>query len=376
MPPRSSTLEDPTSIAPTPRTRLRRHPERAVPDRGVLHAILDETPIVHVATTTERGPLALPMAHGRIGDALYLHGARANGILGALAAGAEACVTATIVDGLVLARSAMHHSMNYRCAVVLGRAVDVADDGEKRRALDAVLEHALPGRAAETRAPADDELRATRVVRLSLDEASVKIRRGPPIDDADDLALPCFAGVVPLASRADLPVRENDAPLPPSLERALLARAPNVGRTREASFDLDGDPLRHDLDRVHAWLRDESYWAGDLTREVLVRSIGGALALGAYDADGAQIGFARLVTDRATFAWLADVFVDRAHRGRGVASAMVRRFRALPELSGLRKWMLGTRDAHALYARFGFTPAPDGRFMVAEPRNPNAPPRA
>lgn len=352
-------------LSVTPRTKLRRHPERAVDDRAALHAILDEVPIVHVAVATADGPRMLPMAHGRIGDALYLHGARANGLLGALVRGAQACVSATIVDGLVLARSAMHHSMQFRAAVVFAPAVEVEDETEKRRALQAILEHSLPGRAAESRPPDARELRATLVLRVPLSEASVKVRNGVVSDAEADLALPCFAGLLPVRTQVGVPQRQGGTEDSRAVERAMLRTAVNVGRITEGELQLDGDPLRLDVDRVHGWLRDHSYWARGLTRETLVQSIAGARSLGAY-ADGQQIGFARVVTDAATFAWLADVFVDPAARGRGVATAMVRYLRALPELAGLRKWMLGTRDAHALYERLGFAPAPTGRFMIAE----------
>jgi len=351
-----------SELSSTERTRLRRHADRTATDRAELLAILDEAPIVQVAIATARGPLVLPMAHGRIGEHLYLHGARGNGLLRSIAAGAEVCASATLLDGLVVARSAMHHSMNYRSATIFSTGQEVEDQDEKRAALGAVVSHVLAGRGEETRPPSPSELAATLVVRLSLAEASVKIRRGPPLDAEDDRALPHYAGVVPLTVRAGEPIPDGHVALPPSVERAILAGAPHGGRGRAGSVELDGDPLRHDLGRVLGWLRDESTWARGRTRGQMVRALAGSIAVGAYEG-GAQIGFARAVTDRTTFAWLADVFVDRGHRGRGVASAMVGHLVSLPELTGLRRWLLATRDAHPLYARHGFVPGDPARLM-------------
>ena len=423
----------------SPRTTLRRHAERADTRRATLLAILDEAPIVHVGLSGDRAPMVLPMAHGRIGDRLFLHGARANALLSALAQGTEACVTATLVDGLVVARSAFHHSMNYRSAVVFGRLEEVTGEVEKRRALDAILEHTLPGRASETRPPTDAELRATRVLSMSLNEASAKVRRGPPVDNPADEALPYWAGIVPLRQVAGLAEttgsREGavpEVPIPRSVERAVLTRAawggdthplhapkangpgadgPEVGsaavdragaqgsgldcsapgstdagstdagstdaRSTDAGMvELDTTRARLDVDVVLRWLRDESYWAPGLTRGRLVRAIQGSICVGAYGPDGSQWGFARVVTDHATFAWLCDVFVDRSQRGRGIASAMVRHLRQQPELGGLRRWMLGTRDAHGLYELHGFEPLREAhRFMAIELSGPPDPPR-
>jgi nitroimidazol reductase NimA-like FMN-containing flavoprotein (pyridoxamine 5'-phosphate oxidase superfamily)/GNAT superfamily N-acetyltransferase len=352
-----------------PRTALRRHPERAVSDRAALYAVLDQSLVVHVGCATERGPLVLPMAFGRRGDRLYLHGAAGNGLLaGALAAG-EVCVTATLVDGLVLAPTALNHSMNYRSVVAFGRLVEVVDAEEQRAALAAVLDHVAPGRAAEVRPPNDAELRATRVVAFDLDEASVKMRVGPPRAGAEPDA-PSWAGVVPLAITAGAPHPAGPRPLAASVARAVLARTPGRGaRQLVDGFELDGDPTRLDLATLLTWLRDQSYWAQDLDEGRLVRSLLGSVVVGAY-AGGAQIGFARAVTDLETFAWLADVYVAPAARGRGVATAMARWLIGLPELARLRKWMLGTRDAHDVYRRVGFVDAPRGRFMVREERPP------
>ncbi len=191
-----------TTIAPTPRTTLVRRPNRGVYDRALINAILDEAMICHVGFATDGQPFVLPTIHARIDDRLYLHGAVASRMVRMLATGIPVCVTATLLDGLVLARSAFHHSMNYRSVVVLGVATLVREEAEKRRALDALVEHVVPGRSASVRGPSAQELKATAVVCVPVDEASAKVRTGPPVDDEDDYALSCWAGVIPLRAQA------------------------------------------------------------------------------------------------------------------------------------------------------------------------------
>jgi hypothetical protein len=198
------------------RTAVRRLPERGSRERALVHAILDEGLVCHVGLATRRGPLVIPMLYARDGERLYLHGSPASRLLRALARGAPACVTVTHLDGVVLARSAFHHSMNYRSAVLLGRACVVRDRAEKRRALRLLVEHVVPGRSAETRAPSDFEERYTRVLAYEIEEASAKVRRGGPLDDEADLALPYWAGVVPLRLAPGAP--EPDPRLAPGVE--------------------------------------------------------------------------------------------------------------------------------------------------------------
>ncbi len=186
------------------RTTVRRKRQRGVYDRSAIEKILDEALVCHVGFVADGHPVVLPTVHARVGSTLYLHGAVANRTLVAAASGALLCVT--IVDGLVLARSAMHHSMNYRSVVVLGHGRDVVESDEKLMGLRAVVEHVVPGRMEAVRAPSNAELRATRVVAIALAEASAKVRTGPPVDDADDLGLPVWAGVVPLRLTAQAPV--------------------------------------------------------------------------------------------------------------------------------------------------------------------------
>ena len=193
----------------TPRTRLRRIPDRGSYDRAAIAAILDEALFCHVGFAAEDGqPYVIPTIHARLGDELVFHGARASRLLASMAG--PVCVTVTLIDGLVLARSVFHHSMNYRSVVVLGTAVEITDPDRKRRALDAIVEHVAPGRSAVARPPSPKELAATRVMALPLDEVSAKVRTGPPIDDPEDLERPCWAGVVPLTLGAGEPIAAPD----------------------------------------------------------------------------------------------------------------------------------------------------------------------
>jgi nitroimidazol reductase NimA-like FMN-containing flavoprotein (pyridoxamine 5'-phosphate oxidase superfamily) len=199
---------------PSRATRVRRHPERGRYEREVVDAILDAALVSHVGFAVER-PFVIPMIHARVADTLYLHGSPGSRLLRALERGVDVCVTATLVDGLVLARSQFHHSLNYRSAVVLGRARLVGDDDEKQRALRAIVDHVLPGRADDSRGPSPKELLATKVLALAIDEASAKVRTGPPIDDEEDVALPFWSGVVPLTTKPGRPQPvDPDLPLP------------------------------------------------------------------------------------------------------------------------------------------------------------------
>ncbi len=192
----------PEDEAPPPsrRATVKRLPDRARYDAATVHAILDEGLVCHVGFVdpADGQPFVIPSTYGRDGGRLLVHGSAASRMIKALAAGAPACVTVTLLDGLVFARSGFHHSMNYRSVVVLGRAVEITDPAEKRRALDAIVDHVAPGRTAEVRPATEPELRGTRVVALPLDEASAKVRSGPPKDDEADLALDCWAGEMPL----------------------------------------------------------------------------------------------------------------------------------------------------------------------------------
>ena len=204
----------------TDRTTLRRKADRGTFDRAAAHAILDEAYLAHVGFVVDGGPKVLPMTYGRDGDVLYLHGAVGNAMLRA-STDAEVCVTVTLLDGLVLARSAFHHSMNYRSVVLLGTATKVEDETEKARAFDVLVEHVVPGRTQVARGATPGELRQTLVLRLPIEEGSVKVRTGDAIDDDEDVGLPVWAGSVPLRLVAGEPVPNADfdpalAPPPPA----------------------------------------------------------------------------------------------------------------------------------------------------------------
>jgi nitroimidazol reductase NimA-like FMN-containing flavoprotein (pyridoxamine 5'-phosphate oxidase superfamily) len=205
------------------RVRVRRLPKRAAYDRATIHAILDEALVCHLGFVHNAQPFVIPTLHARIGDRLYLHGSSASRMLGALADGVAACVTVTLLDGLVLARSAFHHSVNYRSVVLLGTAVAVTDAAEKVAAMRAFTEHLVPGRWDDVRPPTDQEMKATSVLYLPLEEASAKVRTGPPVDDEEDYALQAWAGVVPLQLTAGLPLDDpllSDGIAPPEYARA------------------------------------------------------------------------------------------------------------------------------------------------------------
>jgi nitroimidazol reductase NimA-like FMN-containing flavoprotein (pyridoxamine 5'-phosphate oxidase superfamily) len=193
---------------PTPRTKVKRVPQRGAYDRDTIHAILDEAPICHVGIIGEGGqPFVLPTLHARLGDELLLHGSSASRML-RTAAAAPVCVTVTLVDGMVLARSAFHHSMNYRSVVLLGEATRVEGDEAKTRALEAFTEKLIPGRWPEVRWPSRQELKGTQVLSLTIDEASAKVRTGGPVDDEPDYDLPVWAGVIPLTVTAGAPIAD------------------------------------------------------------------------------------------------------------------------------------------------------------------------
>jgi uncharacterized protein len=200
-----------TPLAETSRSRLRRKRDRGHHDRATVEAILDEALVAHVGVVADGTPLVLPMAYARLDDQLYLHGAAANHLLSS-AGGTKICVTVTLLDGVVLARSAFHHSMNYRSVALFGPAVVVTDPDEKRRGLDALVDHVQPGRSEVARPPTANELRATTVIRLAITEGSAKVRTGGPNDEPDDLEWPAWAGHIPLTLTPGPPVADEHTP--------------------------------------------------------------------------------------------------------------------------------------------------------------------
>ena len=196
-------------ITPTEKTRVRRLPKRGNYDRETRNAILDEAFVCHVGFAVDGHPFVIPTGFARVGDHLYIHGSSASRMLRAISEGIDVCVTITLVDGLVLARSAFHHSINYRSVVILGKAELVDDPAEKYKAMEAFTEHIVPGRWADVRWPNELELKATTVLKLPIEEASAKIRTGGPIDDEEDYSLDVWAGVLPMNFNAGEPLRDE-----------------------------------------------------------------------------------------------------------------------------------------------------------------------
>jgi hypothetical protein len=187
-----------SDFIPSERTEVRRLAKRAVYERETVYRILDEGLVCHVGFVADGKPVVIPTGYGRMGDTLYLHGSPASRMLRALGDGADVCLTVTLLDGLVLARSAFHHSMNYRSVVLFGKATLLEDPDAKREALRAFTEHVAPGRWQDVRPPSEKELKSTTVLAIPLEEVSAKVRTGPPLDDEEDYALPVWAGVLPL----------------------------------------------------------------------------------------------------------------------------------------------------------------------------------
>jgi uncharacterized protein len=199
----------PEPVGTSDRTRLVREAQRGVYDREAIYRILDEAFVCHVGFTANGQTFVIPTMYARVGDALYFHGSAASRMLRGVSSGLNVCITVTLADGLVLARSVFNHSMNYRSVVALGNASIVDETGEKLEALRAFTEKILPGRWDDARQPNEKELKATSILRLPLTEISAKVRTGGVEDDAEDYALPVWAGIVPLRLVADAPVRDE-----------------------------------------------------------------------------------------------------------------------------------------------------------------------
>ena len=198
-----------SDFAPTPRTQVKRLPKRGAYDHETVYKILDEGFVCHVGFVSDGQPFVIPTNYGRVDDKLYLHGSSASRMLRSLSEGIPVCVTVTLVDGLVLARSAFHHSVNYRSVVILGTAHLVEDPAEKMDALHRFTEHIMKGRWDDIRQPTEQEIKATTVLSLELNEVSAKLRKGGPIDDEEDYSLPVWAGVLPIASVPQQPVPDT-----------------------------------------------------------------------------------------------------------------------------------------------------------------------
>jgi uncharacterized protein len=201
------------TYSPTDRTQVKRLPKRGVYDREQVHAILDEGVICHVGFSVDGQPYVIPTGYARDGEQIYIHGSAASRMLRELGQGIQVCLTVTLLDGFVLARSAFHHSMNYRSVVVLGTARVVTDSEEKNRALGCFTNHLVPGRWEEVRQPTEQELKSTTVLVLPLEEVSAKVRTGPPIDDEEDYELPVWAGVIPVRRQLGEPISDERVPV-------------------------------------------------------------------------------------------------------------------------------------------------------------------
>jgi nitroimidazol reductase NimA-like FMN-containing flavoprotein (pyridoxamine 5'-phosphate oxidase superfamily)/GNAT superfamily N-acetyltransferase len=376
------------TLTPTANTTLHRRPARGSYDLAVINAIIDEALVCHLAFVAAGQPVVLPTAHARLGRRVYVHGAPSSRMLEQAGLG-PVCLTFTLIDGLVLARSAAKHSMNYRSAVLMGQPHEVTDLGEKRAALTALVEHVVPGRSREIRVPSDGELKGTQVLALDIEEASAKARSGPPVDLDADYALETWAGVVPLRQVAGRPEPDPRMPVtgraPSAAALGAWGRRPagEVCEWRRGPHLVSTDLGRIDVRTVHRFLSEESYWAAGLPLERFLTSLEGSIVFGLHRLDGEadnaaddgepgatgrtsarQIGFARVLTDRVHFAWLADVFVLPEHRGQGLGRWLMDCVMAHPELQGLRRFLLATRDAHDLYSGVGFRPlAEAARFM-------------
>lgn len=195
-----------TTYPITPRTRVKRTHERATYDRALVHSILDESYLCYVGAKMADRPMVQPTFHWRDGDKLYIHGSSKNGLFQTLLKGEEACITVAILDGLVMARSAFHHSANYRSVMIFSRATLVEDEAEKRRVLDLMMNKITPDRKESVRGPTSQELKATAVLEFAINEVSATVRTGPPIDDKEDYSMPVWAGVIPVTQTRGKPV--------------------------------------------------------------------------------------------------------------------------------------------------------------------------
>jgi uncharacterized protein len=212
----------------TPRTRVVREPQRAVYDRDAVNQILDEAFLCHVGFSVDGQPYVIPTSFGRNGNMLYIHGSAASRMLRSLDQGVAVCVTVTLLDGLVLARSIFNHSMNYRSVVILGTAKLISDPAEKLAALRALSEHIIPKRWDDSRRPSEKELKATSILSLPINEFSAKVRQGPVIDDEEDYSFPTWAGIIPLDTRVGTPIRDERC------EQGLPAYLENYSRQKKA----------------------------------------------------------------------------------------------------------------------------------------------
>ncbi len=354
-------------FAPGPRTQVR-FKNRAIAESDAIAAIIDESLVVHVAYLSKDGvPQCLPMAFGRRDNTIYLHGAIANAHLASVES-RQCSLTFTLLDGFVFARSAYHHSMNYRCVVAIGETRSITELGEKREALAVILEHAAPARGADCVGMTDAEVRSTKVIAVDVQEAVAKRRQGPPLDEAADIANGnVFSGVVNLVLQATSVSRDPSMFRPLAVPPSIRGFAERHGHgvileAEQGDLLLSSDPSRIDNEWLHQVLSERAYWALGISAQKLRASLDNSLLFGAYR-EGKQVGFARVLTDSSRIAFLADVFVDNAHRRQGVGSQLVEFVLSHPVVKRCDRVLLGTRDAQPLYAKFGFK-TPTHNYLV------------
>jgi len=216
------------TLEKTSRTTVKRLPKRADYNRETINEILDEGFVCHVGFVVDGQPFVIPTGYARVDNHIYIHGSAASRMLRSLSTGIDVCLTVTIVDGIVLARSAFHHSMNYRSVVVFGKAIPVEEPAEKMEALNALSEHIIPGRWKDVREPNEQEMKATLVLKLPLEEASAKLRTGPPLDDEADYEIPVWSGVLPLKLNSSSPLADDHT----SSDKAIPDYVTNYKRTK------------------------------------------------------------------------------------------------------------------------------------------------
>lgn len=362
-------------LTPTPRSTLKRRAARGSHERRLIDAILDEALVCQLAISLADGPRVLPTAHVRVEDWVYVHGARKNHLLSQAASGGQAALTVTLLDGLVFSREAYHHSMNYRSVVLFGSPREVTDPTEKLVALRALVERLAVGRFDEALPPTPEQLDATLVLAFPIAEGSAKVRNAPPSDGPELAGRGIWGGVLPLSLSAGSPVADALEPALP-LPSGIAERARSLGLGPRAPYErivgellLSTDLGRVDRALVHRFLAEDSYWAQGVSAASFEASCRESLCFGLYRGRR-QLAFARVITDYARIAYLGDVFVVAEERGNGLGKLLVRELMAHPALAGVERWLLGTRDAHGLYQRYGFVEAPAGRYMVARPAQP------
>lgn len=318
-------------------TQITQHPERAMPE--AIADILNQGQVAHVGFIQDGQAYVLPFSyhyHPAEPDVIYFHGALKSRALSELASGQTVCIEVTLLDGLVYSKTAMFHSMNYRSVVCFGSGHEVSQAPEKAAVFEAMVLKYFPGRqqGEAYQAPPIEHLAATRLIRIQLDAKSAKARQGGPKGPGDQQAeKPGTAGVIPFGS-----------PLAPQ-------------QWHRSEFCISTDRNRLDFPAIYAALK-ATYWARKVTPETLQRSIEHSLCFGIYHPD-TQVGFARVVTDYATFAYVCDLVIWEAWQGQGLGTWLMQCMVQHPDLQGLWRWFLRTRDAHQLYQKVGFQLVPD-----------------